>query len=57
MMMLTFEIFGRARNDGKNSQNCVRPPLQVSFINDEEQLKSLDINAEAKILLRNIFLL
>ena len=45
-MILTFEIFGRGRNHGKNSQNCVRPPLAVSFIPDEEQIKPLDIIAE-----------
>ena len=46
-MILTFEIFVRARNHGKISQNCVRPLLAVSFIPDEEQLKPLDIITEA----------
>ena len=46
-MILTFEIFGHAVNHGKNSQNCFRPPLAVSFIPDEEQLKPLDIIGEA----------
>ena len=45
-MILTFEILGCGRNHGKNSQNSVRPPLAVSFINDEKQLKPLDIIAE-----------
>ena len=46
-MILTFEIFRRAMNHSKNSQNCVRTPLVVSFIPDEEQLKPLDIIVEA----------
>ena len=46
-MIVTFENFVFARNHGKNSQNCVRPYLVVSFIPDEEQLKPLDIIAEA----------
>ena len=46
-MILTFQIFGRDRNHGKNSQNCVRPPLAVSFIPDDGQFKPLDIIAEA----------
>ena len=46
-MILKFEILEHARNHGKNSQNCVRPPLAVPFIPDEEQLKPLDIIAEA----------
>ena len=31
-MLLTFEIFGTARNHGKSSQNNVRPPFAVSSI-------------------------
>ena len=46
-MILTFEIIGCAKNQGKNSQNCVRPPLAVSFIPDEEHLKPLDIITKA----------
>ena len=32
IMILTFEIFGCARNHGKSSLNCDRPPLAVSSI-------------------------
>ena len=46
-MILTFQIFGCTRSHSKNSKNCFRPPLAVSFIPDEEQLKPLDIIEEA----------
>ena len=42
-----YEIFGSSKNHGKKFQNCVRPPLVVSFIPDEGQFKPLDIIAEA----------
>ena len=61
-MILTFEIFGRAWNHGKNSQNCVRPPLAVLSIPDEEQLNatwyhcgSLKLIEKYFIDLRNVF--
>ena len=34
-MLLTFEIFGRARNDGKKTQNWVRPPsAELSIVTE-----------------------